>query len=250
VQTWTAHTWKEEWTGKWRCSNFRYFELKDRGFAEYVKSKIFGIGAGELGHAGDSPIKIVMFGGHEEKSIVRYLMEEGFGEMHMSTAYLNFPREYTELLQSREISLYASCPKDNAFQSFGCFGSLIARMYRYSFYKTMERIPSAKMHELVSEDHAFHLKGKWAFLISGFWGFKDSWAATVIGSSNFNRRSTERDEETTYLIVTSLEECVLSLRKEVSKLRTHSVPRDISDYAGIRFGFLTILVFLVFNSFL
>jgi CDP-diacylglycerol---glycerol-3-phosphate 3-phosphatidyltransferase len=101
-----------------------------------------------------------MFRGHEEKTIMKCLMDVGFDEMHISTGYLNFPREYIELFQNRNISLYASCPKENIFRSFGRFGNLIGRLYCYSFYRTVECIPSIRAHELIREDHTFHLKGK------------------------------------------------------------------------------------------
>lgn len=73
---------------------------------------------------------------------------------------------------------------------------------------------------------------------------------TIIGSSNFNRRSVERDDEVNYLVVTSDARYIEEMRSEVRYLRSNSRLRHPSELMAKKHGILTIIFFLLFNRFL
>ncbi|AFN84054.1 CDP diacylglycerol serine [Encephalitozoon romaleae SJ-2008] len=221
----------------------RYLEIQSKELTDMIKTKVFGV---ELSPDVEStpiqnlPIYVRMFKQQEEQSIVRSFLRS-FGEIHISTGYLNFPDNYLKMFKGRRISLYASCPDRNRFNSFGIMDRFVGPIYSYSFHRTLECIPTLSIYELNKKGYSFHLKG--------FWGFKDKTAATIIGSSNFNRRSTERDDETNYLIVTSDPGHIQKLREEVEYLRANSNPRSLKQLRKRTYRLIVIILFLIFNRF-
>ncbi|AFM99347.1 hypothetical protein EHEL_110730 [Encephalitozoon hellem ATCC 50504] len=222
----------------------RYLEIQSKELTDMIKAKVFGIKPpSDARHtpSKDLPVYVGMFKEQEEPSVVQSFLQD-FGEIHISTGYLNFPKNYLRMFRNRSISLYAACPDENCFNSFGVMDRFIGPIYSYSFYRTLECIPTLSIHEFRRNGYSFHLKG--------LWGFKDGMAATIVGSSNFNRRSTERDDETNYLIITSDPGHIQKLRKEVEYLRASSVPRSLKELRWKTYRLIVVLFFFIFNRFL
>ncbi|KMV65043.1 hypothetical protein M970_110840 [Encephalitozoon cuniculi EcunIII-L] len=221
----------------------RYLEVQSEELADMIKSKVFGIRHLDARRTPlpGLPVCIGMFKEEKEPSIVRSFLQD-FDEIHISTGYLNLPSSYLKMFNGRKISLYAPCPDENSFDSFGFVERFVGPIYSYSFRRTLESVPTLSIHELKEDGHSFHLKG--------LWGFKHGMAATVVGSSNFNRRSTERDDETNYLVVTSDQEHIQRLRAEVECLRRSSNPRTLNQLRGRTYRLIAIILFLIFNRFL
>ncbi|KAL7346555.1 CDP-diacylglycerol--glycerol-3-phosphate 3-phosphatidyltransferase [Encephalitozoon intestinalis] len=141
----------------------RYLEIDSRELADMIRSRVFGIRppleAGKTICQG-LPVYVGMFKEKEEPAIVQSFLED-FDEIHISTGYLNFPARYFKMLQGKKVSLYASCPDKNTFDSFGPLERFIGPAYSYSFYRTLRSISSLSIHELKRDGHSFHLKGKW-----------------------------------------------------------------------------------------
>lgn len=108
------------------------------------------------------PIYVGIFKQQEEESIVQSFLKD-FDEIHISTGYLNFPDSYLKMFKNRRISLYASCPDRNCFNSFGIMDRFIGPIYSYSFHRTLECIPTLSIYELSKNGYSFHLKGKWRY---------------------------------------------------------------------------------------
>ena len=81
------------------------------------------------------------------------------------------------------IKLITASPKANGFYKAGRVKGFIPYLYR-----VYESKLDAQIYEYNRTGWTFHAKGLWA-------EFKDDSFLTVIGSSNYSRRSDERDNE-------------------------------------------------------
>lgn len=140
-------------------ANLRYLEINSSSLADLVRSRIFSAGSPRISSQRQA-VYIGVFKEHQEPDVVQAFMEEGFDEVHVSTGYLNFPDRYLGMFRGAEMSLYASCPDENAFGTFGAAGRLVGPVYSYSFLHTLECLPKLEIREFVREGYTFHVKGK------------------------------------------------------------------------------------------
>ncbi|KAF9764109.1 CDP-diacylglycerol--glycerol-3-phosphate 3-phosphatidyltransferase, mitochondrial [Nosema granulosis] len=186
--------------------------------------------------------KIIVYDEKSEYSVIEALVDRGFNEIVISTAYLNFPYEYIKLLRKANVKIVVNDPETNIFTEYGNHGSLVTDIYKYSTLRTALNLPKSQIYEFRREGYTMHAKGIWAFT--------DTVAATMIGSSNMNRRSLNRDTELNFLLVSSREEHVKLFREEVADLLKRSTLRDVKDLQSRDYSLLVILIFILFNSFI
>lgn len=245
----------------------RYWIIKDKNFAESMAKKIF---SQQIALAADNSLKICdklnfqklkgletrnksigasppttkifYFSETHENKIFKILFKENHNEIFLSTPYINFPSHHIKLLQKHDVSIFISAPESRSFQNFGSFGKIINQIYTYSTLKTQEYLPKAKIHEFNRPRHSFHTKGIWIF--------NEDYAVSVIGSSNYNRRSSKADKEISWVAVTNDQVLIEKWRNEVRNLYRDSCLKPISEFRTRKVHLIAIILFFIFNKYI
>lgn len=246
----------------------RYYLIRHRALSEYVVKNLFekelsaktGAKEDRSGHAqpglaeGRCDLldlvrpetatftKIIHYSHSEELRILEALVSLNFDRVCISTPYLNFPPQYAGLLRTRRCTVFTVNPRCNTFTNFGWFGKVLTDIYSYSTLRTSQRLPLSSIFEFSRRGYSFHAKGIWCI--------GKSFGATVVGSSNYNRRSQSRDHESGWLLVSNDRRVIRKWEGEVEVLYKHSIYQSKHALLCRKFMLISILVFYVFNKFL
>lgn len=178
----------------------------------------------------------------QEILVIDKLLKMGIGKVALSTAYLNFSKEHIRLLKPHTLTLFIPNPKANTFSGFGFLGNTITKLYEYSGLKTLRYMPKCELYEFNKPGCSFHSKGLWLF--------GDGFCITIIGSSNFNRRSVSVDDECNWVIMSDDPVIIAKMESEVEILMYYSKRVTMEEYQERRFHFLVILIYHILNIFL
>ncbi|KAI6199767.1 CDP-diacylglycerol--glycerol-3-phosphate 3-phosphatidyltransferase [Aphelenchoides besseyi] len=159
------------------------------------------------------------FGIDQEERVMERLLKNSKDDWNLTfaTGYFNFDDKYSDLIirQSQfPSSIILAAPDANGFFGARGISGGIPSLYVYIsllFYrKVQELFKPITMYEWSRSGWSFHAKGIWIEP-------RDSteWFATVIGSSNYGYRSTNRDLESQLLIFTKNDK----LRREMAEER-------------------------------
>ncbi|ORM39346.1 putative CDP-diacylglycerol--glycerol-3-phosphate 3-phosphatidyltransferase [Babesia sp. Xinjiang] len=195
----------------------------------------------------------------------------------VATAYLNFTDRYVEMFKEildigkangkhHPLQVVTSSPYANSFYRDGTLKRNIALFYStaatwlFKALKDGNKYPEDIYMEYNRPNHTFHAKGIWVLKdrvpVSAahksekeFDSCVDLPCATVIGSSNYGKRSYDRDMEITLLVETNSPEIRRFMRRELYNMIKHSeyVPFDV---VGSRIGPHQHVIGHVMNSFL
>lgn len=143
--------------------------------------------------------------------------------VHLSSGYFN-PSSVIEGL--RVDSVIAPSEQSNGF--FGGKGILsqIPKLYSAIHLDYIRSHPECKFYSYNRPDWSFHGKGLWVEGIQGLY-------IHLIGSSNFNQRSANRDLELEFLLLTSNPSLLACLREERHNLWSESIELRPSSFSGI-----------------
>lgn len=186
--------------------------------------------------------KLLMYDEKLEYKVLESIVNAGFDEIYLSTAYLNFPKQYIKLLRNSNLKIFVSDPKTNKFNNYGMFCNTVTEIFKYSSLRTLYDLPNAKIYEFRKDGYTKHLKGIWAF--------SKSVSVSMVGSSNFNRRSFERDSELNFLLMTNDNQHVKILNDEVQFLLGNSTQRDINELRSRDYSVLIIIIYFLLNRYL
>ena len=133
----------------------------------------------------------------------------------LSSGYFNPSKRLIESLKHTKAQVDIIIPsiEANGFYKGGSLKGFVPDMYNLSGLRTLKSCPNVNLFEYSREGWSFHAKGLWA---NNF---------TILGSSNFNRRSSARDAEFCAAIVTDNNQLKDILNEEKESLRDYS--RDI-----------------------
>lgn len=183
------------------------------------------------------------YGRKNEKYVISEILQQNFDSIYISSAYFNLPTDYLNLFKSyKNIHFFVNAPDSNIFTNFSIFGFLITSIYTYSSYYATKYLPKALLYEFNVKGYTMHKKGLWAF--------KDNFCVSIIGSSNFNRRSTERDEELNFCVITQDSKTVRIFKEEILFLMKHSKLKTVNEFKFGKFKFIAAILFFIFNKFL
>ncbi|KAK6090856.1 hypothetical protein P3W45_000101 [Vairimorpha bombi] len=217
----------------------RYFLIKNGILSEDIRQQTFNIVDQKLKHDTDY---LFTFDQGKELDVISRIMDTDFDSVYLSSAYLNFPAEYFKLFnKQRNFSIFVNSPKMNHFDNFGTMGNIVTNVYKYSSYYALKHLNKASLYEFEIDGFTMHKKGIWAF--------KDEMCVTIIGSSNFNRRSVERDEEFNFCVITSKKETVKLFKNEILFLKEHSLKKEKHDYRFVWYDLIYIIIFYIFNKY-
>ncbi|KAI6189933.1 CDP-diacylglycerol--glycerol-3-phosphate 3-phosphatidyltransferase [Aphelenchoides bicaudatus] len=169
----------------------------------------------------------------EEQFLDRLLKNESSDiDVCFSTGYFNFHDTYADSMLNNSrfpISILLASPQANGFYGASGISGSIPALYVYLsmlFHRRIQAIGKAiTLFEYARPDWTFHAKGIWIEPTSN-----SSWAATVVGSSNYGYRSTFRDLEAQVLIVTSNTQLMKRISDEKKYLMEHMTKIDSSTF--------------------
>lgn len=111
-------------------------------------------------------------------------------KLHMSTGYFN-PK-----IEVKLTSVIAPSEQANGFYNGGALLKYVPRVYTAIMRNYLRRNPESELYLYDKPDWSFHAKGLW---IDG----RDDVGIYLIGSSNYNWRSSSRDFELQFLLLTT-----------------------------------------------
>lgn len=131
-------------------------------------------------------------------------------EVHMSTGYFN-PK-----IKMKLNSVIAPSEEANGFFGGGGLLKHVPRVYTALMRKFLSNSPNCELYLYKKPEWSYHAKGLW---VDGL----DDLSIYMLGSSNFNWRSSERDFELQFLLMTTNPKLKQSFRSERENLLSDSV---------------------------
>ncbi|KAI5169594.1 CDP-diacylglycerol---glycerol-3-phosphate 3-phosphatidyltransferase [Pancytospora epiphaga] len=186
--------------------------------------------------------RLFSFTKDEELSVLEKLFSFKYDDIVISTAYLNFSNHHLSILKKQNFSLVVPSIRANTFNNASLLGSLITEVYGYSSYKTKGYLPHIDLCEYNRPEYSFHSKGIWLL--------GEDIAVTVIGSSNFNRRSIGVDEECTWVIASNNPTIRSKLCKEMRSLQKYSKPLTMEELCKRHVRWIIVVIFYLLNIFI
>ncbi|OUM59597.1 hypothetical protein PIROE2DRAFT_46915, partial [Piromyces sp. E2] len=151
--------------------------------------------------------------------------------LFITSGYLNFTHEFKKKLGeiSTEIDIVCAAPQANSFyKGKGISGAIPAaytilekQIHDISLNKDVDM----RIHEYVRPGWTYHAKGLWA-------SYKDPETGellpnvTILGSTNFGRRSMNRDVEAQVLMITDNKKLQKDMAREIKNLLNYTVLVD------------------------
>ncbi|MBW0485950.1 hypothetical protein O181_025665 [Austropuccinia psidii MF-1] len=156
-------------------------------------------------------------------------------QLHWTSGYFSLLREYKRqlLLSKADVRIITASPQANGFFQSKGISKYIPPAYTYLeklFYKEItlaKKQDQIQIREWRRDGWTYHAKGLW--LIRPNNGHQ-SCLLTTIGSSNYGRRSAERDLECNLLIINEDEKGNLSSKLVIELTRLQNWAKDFVDY--------------------
>lgn len=143
-------------------------------------------------------------------------------QLHLSSGYFN-PR-----IKLKLTSALVPSEQANGFFNGSKLLKYVPRLYTALLDSYVKSNPECRVNLYNRPDWSYHAKGLW---IEGL----EDLTIHMIGSSNFNWRSTTRDFEMQFLIITKDRELGEKLQKERESLWANSRPIQRDDFEGLNF---------------
>ncbi|OQS55101.1 pgs1 [Ecytonucleospora hepatopenaei] len=214
-------------------------EYKKKHFIEKTQSKnLKNVNFTKQLQITNTNLTLIPFDEKEESSILSWLFNTDYKQMHIASAYPNLTSTYLHVLKNKRFNLYAPSPKNNTFNSFGIVNNIITNVYGYANYYILQKLPLCTLFEFVKYNHSFHKKGIWVFF--------DNCAISIIGSSNFNVRSNLLDIEQNWIMYSEDVKMIDAWKQEVDSLKKDCKIRTAKDIENRR-RILIVIIFFLFN---
>lgn len=186
--------------------------------------------------------KLFHFTNFYEIEIMKSLLLLNFDHVYIATGYLNFSNEHIKVLKDINCSIFTVSPKSNKFDNIWFFGKILAGIYAYSTYKTSTYLPKAKIYQFYKKDYTFHTKGLWIM--------NKNIGATILGSSNYNRRSQRSDHESIWVMISNNKKTLKKWNDEIASLK--DACQHVTELSLSKKGYMliAIVIYYIFNKFL
>ncbi len=195
---------------------------------------------------------------HDE-NVTRSVIEHASvtGRLSLGSAYFNLTKQYMQsVLHSpcQNINIITAAPISNGFFTAKGMSGYIPKAYDYMEQQFFHRVQrqgrqdEIKIFEYLRKGWTFHAKGLWLFAPGD-----TKPCLTIIGSSNFGQRSTERDVEAQIIVLTENEQLKSDMQQEHDRLfnQTRVVTQDLFKTPDRRIGlFMRLVTRFFFQKFL
>ena len=201
--------------------------LKDL-IRDYNKKSIELLQHVAAGHTDSFIIPVVQHGPsklYDNDEFMRFLdsILPSSARVNLSSGYFN-PCSSIETMRLNTV-LAPSEPANGFYEGGGAL-KFVPRLYSALHKAFMERKKSTKLFLYERAGWSFHAKGVWVTGLENIY-------IHLIGSSNFNFRSSERDFEAQFFLVTSNQDLINRLEHERIRLWNHSNQCVESDIRGL-----------------
>ena len=152
----------------------------------------------------------------------------------ISSGYFNPSKRLLDTLKhsKAEVDIIIPSIEANGFYKGANVKGLVPDMYNLSAMRALEKCPNVNILEYNRPGWSYHAKGVWSDNL------------TILGSSNFNRRSSMRDTELSVALVTDNEDLKENLMAERDSLRIYSADLQKSYRPISALGFPVMSQFL------
>jgi len=145
----------------------------------------------------------------------------------ITSGYLNFTNEFKKLLSEvhADVDILCAAPQANSFYKGAGLSGYIPAVYTYFERQIHDESSNIKIHEYVRPGWTYHAKGLWA-------SYRDKESGellpnvTILGSTNFGRRSMKRDIEAQVLMITDNKKLQKNMANEIKNLLNYTVLVD------------------------
>eukprot|EP00055_Hartaetosiga_balthica_P007589 m.26327 g.26327 ORF g.26327 m.26327 type:complete len:487 (+) comp5847_c0_seq1:2-1462(+) len=168
-------------------------------------------------------IQLGLYGVHNKEDMLCELFDklDATGHVDIASGYFNLSPRLREKVLTTKSSVSIVCASPNANGFLGAHGvkGHIPFGYTHLLSTFLNDIPSG--HAITVSEYE---RLEWTFHAKGIWLRNNQAAppfATVVGSSNFNHRSAERDLEAQALIITSDDTLMEQFEKEFELIDAH-----------------------------
>ncbi|ORX85210.1 hypothetical protein BCR32DRAFT_200222 [Anaeromyces robustus] len=144
----------------------------------------------------------------------------------ITSGYLNFTTEFKNLLNEAHanVDILCAAPQANSFYKNPGISGYIPAVYTYFERQVHDETSNKdlKVHEYIRPGWTYHAKGLWA-------SYKNEKTGellpnvTILGSTNFGRRSMKRDVEAQVLLITDNKKLQKEIAKEIDNLLNYTV---------------------------
>lgn len=150
-------------------------------------------------------------------------ISNGAPRLYLSSGYFN----PSVVINSVDFhSVLAPSEEANGFYRGGGFLKYVPRLYSAIYKQFMESHPNCSFNLYNNPKWSFHAKGLWVEGMENIY-------VHMIGSSNFNHRSSERDFEIQLVLVTADKDLISKLTEERNSLWVNSTQVDANDHSNI-----------------
>lgn len=223
----------------------RYYLIRNKHLADFAIDHIFK--KSNRHFTEDSPsnsgvfTKIFHFSHQDEIEVLRTVFSGKYEDVYISTPYMNFPQEYIDILKGHELEIFTVSPECQKFSHHGIVGKVVPNVYAYSISKTLEYLPKCRIKEFCEEGEGYHAKGMWLM--------NKEYGITILGSSNYNKRSFKRDHESCWLMVSNDPGTLEKWKKEIREMKRICKKKGVKREVDSLSMFVALIVFYLFNSF-
>jgi len=162
---------------------------------------------------------------HDFETMLKVLKTRG--DLRLSTAYINFPAEYTEAMLNRPANfapnVLMAASSANSFKTDRGVEKYICLSYEYNALRFTKQTPAATVQQWVPPEAgmSFHAKGLW---LDTHRQNGSPLSFSVVGSSNHGMRANTRDLEASVTIATENPDLRRRFRDETTRLWAHAQP--------------------------
>ncbi|RIB15407.1 hypothetical protein C2G38_2018086 [Gigaspora rosea] len=169
-------------------------------------------------------------------SSICYHNKNMYWQVFFTSGYFNFTQKYKEriLNSTAKFRLLAASPEANGFYGSKGISKYIPMAYTFIEYQFFNDIIHygkghlIKIEEYKRQNWTFHAKGLWCYLNEQQWP-----SLTIIGSSNYGHRSTERDLEAQVILITTNDSLKKAMHDELNHLRENTIVVTNETFAQV-----------------
>ncbi|TBT98707.1 hypothetical protein CWI37_1634p0010 [Hamiltosporidium tvaerminnensis] len=181
-------------------------------------------------------IKIISFTEKTELRIFKEILNYNLNEIYISTAFLNFSGTLISGLKNRNVTIFTASPRCNTFKFNPTIEEIVKNIYTLNVIEILTKNNTVSYYEYDKENFYFHSK--------------EDFCISIIGSSNYNVRSSSRDSELNFLVVSENKNVINIFENEIKELLIVCKKVTLEDLKARNVSFISKVLKPIFKNYL
>ncbi|TBU02169.1 hypothetical protein CWI36_1170p0010 [Hamiltosporidium magnivora] len=181
-------------------------------------------------------IKILSFTEKTELQIFKEILNYNLNEIYISTAFLNFSGTLISGLMNRNVTIFTASPRCNTFKFNPTIEEIVKNIYTLNAIEILTKNNTVSYYEYDKENFYFHSK--------------EDFCISIIGSSNYNVRSSSRDSELNFLVVSENKNVRNIFENEIKELLIVCKKVTLEDLKARNVSFISKVLKPIFKNYL